>query len=122
MERTAREIYTALYDQTVPDWPGELAFYLELAALARHEGRDVLEIACGTGRVTIPLAREGARVTGLELCPEMLRMTRERSGAIPLIRWVQADMRSFDLGQQYGLVIIPGHSFQFMLTPEDQVQ
>ena len=41
---------------------------------------------------------------------------------MPNLRWVEADMRQFELDDQFGLVIIPGHSFQFMLTAEDQLQ
>jgi SAM-dependent methyltransferase len=37
------------------------------------------------------------------------------------MRWVQADMRAFDLGERFGLVFIAGHSFQNLNTPEDQV-
>ena len=54
------------YDALVPDWPDELDFYRELAAQATAAGHDVLEIACGTGRVAIRLAEAGAQVTGLD--------------------------------------------------------
>ena len=38
------------------------------------------------------------------------------------IDWVLGDMRSFELGRKFGFVISPGHSFQFMTTPDDQVK
>jgi hypothetical protein len=40
---------------------------------------------------------------------------------MPIVRWVEGNMRAFELNEQFGLVLIPGHSFLFMLTPEDQV-
>ena len=116
-----REFYAQTYDTCVADWPGEIDFYRELAAQAHSNGQAVLEAACGTGRVTIRLARDGGEVVGLDVSAAMLDVAREKSARIGNLRWVQADMRSFDLGETFGLVIIPGHSFQNILTPADQV-
>lgn len=120
MLQSIDDLYSALYDVTVPDWPGEIAFYQTLALAAA--GQDVLEIASGTGRVTLPLARAGVHITGLELSTAMLAQARAKSVGLSGVTWAQGDMRTFDLGRRFGLVIIPGHSFQFMLTPDDQVQ
>jgi ubiquinone/menaquinone biosynthesis C-methylase UbiE len=117
----AREFYARTYDISVPDWPGEIDFYRELAAEAHADGRGVLEVACGTGRVAIRLARQGVQVVGLDSSPAMLAVAREKSIGMSTIRWVQGDMRSFELGETFGLVIIPGHSFQNILTAADQV-
>jgi SAM-dependent methyltransferase len=72
--------------------------------------------------VTLRLAQEGVDIVGADLDEEMLNVARRKSDGIPNVRWVQGDMRTLDLGQTFGLIIVPGHSFQFMLTPEDQVQ
>ncbi len=109
------------YDETVADWPGEIDFYQELAAQAKVKGQAVLEIACGTGRVAARLAKNGARVTGMDLSPEMLDIARQKTRDLPNARWVEGNMLSFELDERFGLVIIPGHSFLFMLTPADQV-
>jgi SAM-dependent methyltransferase len=113
--------YAQTYDASVPDWPGEIDFYRELASTAHSAGQAVLELACGTGRVAIRLAESGVQVVGLDLSAAMLAIAREKSSATPGIRWVEGDMRSFDLGETFGLVIIPGHAFQNLVTPEDQV-
>jgi SAM-dependent methyltransferase len=42
-------------------------------------GARVLDIACGTGNVTIPLARRGATVTGLDMTPHLLEEARARA-------------------------------------------
>lgn len=55
----AREFYAETFDTVVPDWPGEIAFFRELAAEATSKDQAVLEVACGTGRVAIRLAQEG---------------------------------------------------------------
>ena len=118
--RTA-EFYAQTYDAWVPDWPGELDFYRELAAAAMRDGAGVLEIACGTGRIAARLAQEGVAIVGMDRSPEMLEVAREKTRGLTNIRWVEADMRSFELNGRFGLVIIPGHSFQYLNTPDDQV-
>lgn len=121
LKPTSQEIYAQLYDTAVADWPGEIDFYRELIQVTRTISGNVLEIACGTGRVALQLAKMGVEVTGFDLSPELLGIARGKSAGIQNVHWEVGDMRSFDLGQIFGLVIIPGHSFQFMLTPDDQV-
>lgn len=114
------EFYAQTYDQSVPDWPGEIDFYQELAAEVRRVGGIVLEIACGTGRVAIRLAQGGATVVGLDLSAKMLDVARQKSAGLENVRWVQGDMRSFELGQVFDLVIIPGQAFHNLNTSQDQ--
>lgn len=116
MCRSTEQLYADLYDLSVPDWPGEIDFYLSHA----HRAGSVLEVACGTGRVALRLAAAGIPVSGVDLSPELLAVARAKTtGENP--RWLEGDMRTFRAGEQYNLVIIPGHSFQFMLTPADQL-
>ena len=115
------EFYAQTYDASVPDWPGEVDFYQEMAAITKSNGASLLEIACGTGRIAIRLAQHGIRVVGLDISPQMLAAARQKSAELENIRWVLGDMRSFDLGEQFGLAIIPGHAFQNLNTPQDQV-
>jgi SAM-dependent methyltransferase len=121
LDPSAAEIYAELYDASEVGWPGEMDCYHALAVAATARGESVLEVACGTGRVAIPLAQDEARVTGLDHSAAMLRVAREKSREFPNVRWVEADMRSFALGEAFGLILIPAHSFQSMVTPEDQV-
>ncbi|MPZ50392.1 MAG: methyltransferase domain-containing protein [Dehalococcoidia bacterium] len=93
-----------------------VAFY---TALAEETGGPVLEIACGTGRVSIPIARLGLTVTGLDIAPEMLELARRKSGGLP-IRWIEADGRAFNLGEQFRLILVAGNAFQMFLTNADQ--
>ena len=121
MSPSVDERAAELYDVSVPDWPGEIDFYRQLAAEARSRAEAVLEVACGTGRVAIRLAQGGTHVTGIDRSAAMLDVARQKSAGMSNARWVQADMRSFDLGATFGLAVIPGHSFQHMLTPDDQM-
>ena len=122
-ERNAEQLEAQFYDVSVPDWDGEMEFYRQRVArslLCKAHG--LLEIACGTGRVTLRLAEEGIEVTGLDAAPEMLEVAQKKSAGISNIHWILADMRTFELEKEFGGVIAPGHSFMFMTTPDDQVK
>ncbi len=93
-----------------------VAFY---TALAQEIGGPVLEIACGTGRVSIPIARLGFAVTGLDIVPGMLELARSKSAGLPT-RWVEGDARTFDLCEQFRLIFVTGNAFQAFLTRADQ--
>ena len=93
-----------------------VAFY---TALARETGGPVLELACGTGRVSIPIARLGFAVTGLDIVPGMVEVARSKSADLPT-RWVADDARAFDLGEHFRLIFLTGNAFQLFLTRADQ--
>src|SRR5512137_256912 len=120
-DERAAEFYAETYDESVPDWPGEIEFYKSLAAEAKRRGESLLEVACGTGRVAIRLAQEGTRTVGLDLSAKMLEVAKEKSKGLGNISWVQANMCAFDLGETFGLVLIPGHAYQNLNSPEEQV-
>ena len=115
------ETIAARYEKAVPIQDGELEFYLELARAAEAQGLPTLEVACGNGRVAVPLAREGIRVTGIDTSQPMLAIAREKSAGLDNVRWLDGDMRDFNLGEQFGLVYIAIGTFQLMLTVEDQL-
>jgi SAM-dependent methyltransferase len=93
-----------------------VAFY---AALAQETGGPVLELACGTGRVSIPIARLGLAVTGVDIVPGMLAQARSKSASLP-VRWVEGDARAFDLDERFRLIFLTGNAFQAFLTRADQ--
>lgn len=76
--------------------------------LAGAPARDVLDLGCGTGRVSVRLARRGHRVTGIDLEPAFLEETARRAQAWKVeLDTVAADARSFDLGRRFDLVLAP---------------
>src|SRR5687767_5211423 len=88
---------------TVEDIP----FYVGLAQEAAAAGQAVLELGCGTGRVTLPIAEAGVEVVGVDSAPAMLDVARQKAAGRENPRWVEADMTSFRLDQRFGLAIIP---------------
>jgi ubiquinone/menaquinone biosynthesis C-methylase UbiE len=118
---SGHQFYIDTYDAWMSDWPGEIDFYRKLAAKkANSKATVVLDIACGTGRVGSRLAEDGIFVVGLDRSPEMLAIARQKSVNLDHIRWVEADMRSFELNQLFDLVMIPSHSFQNLNSADDQ--
>jgi len=76
------------YDDTrgfPPD--AERAIAVALAAIVREAAADprVLEVGVGTGRIAVPLAAAGVRVTGIDISPRMLAVLREKRAAIDVI-------------------------------------
>ncbi len=115
-ERIAR-----LYDSSTPDWPGEMAFYESLIEELDPVSGSVLELACGTGRVSNRIAAHGLRTVGIDLSQDMLDIAVGNSPNLPGVNYVQADMRNFDIGEKFDLVIAPGHGFQHMLKADEQI-
>lgn len=118
---TANTLYSSpdLYDLFSTGVAGDTEYF---AALAAKAGR-VLELACGTGRTLIPMARAGAKVTGIELAPDMLKACRDRVDTGKLQRNVtlfKGDMRRFALKQSFPLIVIPYRAFQHLLDVRDQ--
>jgi len=103
-------VYDLLYGNLSEDIP----FYVRQA---KKTGGPVLELGCGTGRVTIPLAEEGFEVWGIDLCESMLGRARAKAESKGLrIRWVRGDFREFHLGREFRLVLIPWNTIS--LLPE----
>jgi len=93
-----------------------IAFY---SALAQEAGGSVLEIACGTGRVTIAIAKLGFPTTGLDIVPGMLEQARRESNGL-YVRWILDDARTFDLHKQFHLIFLTGNAFQAFVTNAEQ--
>jgi ubiquinone/menaquinone biosynthesis C-methylase UbiE len=89
-----------------------------VAAAGVEPGMEVLDVACGTGNATLPAARAGARVTGLDFAPGLLEIARERAADAMLeIDFVEGDAQalpfedaSFDrLVSTFGHMFAPDH-------------
>jgi SAM-dependent methyltransferase len=105
-----------LYDIENPDFEPVGLFYL---SIARETGGPILELGCGTGRMTIPLAIQGFDITGLDIVPGMLDLARKKAGDLP-IRWIEADARDFHLNKKFNFIFENGSVFMHMLTNSDQ--
>lgn len=117
--------YDSLHGSDTPCVQGDQDFYSTMAA---RIGGPVLELGSGTGRIAWVLAGRGHKVTGLERSPAMIRLAGRKSlpagrtTAATAPTFVQGDMRRFDLGARFGLIIAPFRTFHVLLTPEDQLE
>ncbi|MBS3781482.1 MAG: class I SAM-dependent methyltransferase [Candidatus Thermoplasmatota archaeon] len=83
-------------------------------------GEPVLELGCGTGRITIPIARDGHKIIGLDLSEKLLKRAKEKSKKDDLnIDWIIGDMRDFSLDKRFNLIFIPFNTIHHILTLED---
>ncbi|MDP9072579.1 MAG: class I SAM-dependent methyltransferase [Actinomycetota bacterium] len=88
--------------------------------MAQTCGGSALELACGTGRITLPLADAGVSIVGLDRDPEMLAwLARHRHGANPPV--IAADMRNFALARRFGVVFVAYNSIQLLTEWSDLV-
>lgn len=104
------------YDRENGTGGPDLDYYLDLA---RAVGGPGLDLACGTGFLTIPFARSGLAMTGVDRAPAMLDLARRKADTLP-IRWLHADCRTLDLGERFRLITLTGNAFQEFRTNADQ--
>jgi len=111
------EIYDSVFSYVVDDIP----FYIEEAT---RSGGTVLELGCGTGRVSIPIAQAGIDIVGIDASSTMLARAREKSlgAGIPNLKLLRADMRDFNLSSEFNLVIIPFRGLLSLLSVDDEIR
>jgi SAM-dependent methyltransferase len=94
----------------------------ELPKLTGSPFHRVLDLGCGPGRHSIPLARQGARVTAVDRSAFLLQKARARAVAENLnIEWLQEDMRSFVRPDEFDLVINLFTSFGYFGDVEEDL-
>ncbi len=93
------------YDARYAALTADINFYEDIV---REFGGPVLELACGTGRVTIPVARGGIEVVGCDIEESMLSVARNK--ALANTEFIHADMRAFSLARKFQTVILAFNS------------
>ncbi|MGR0160218.1 daptide-type RiPP biosynthesis methyltransferase [Paenarthrobacter nitroguajacolicus] len=117
------DLYSAagsrLYDQITSKDLTELP---EILSAARKTAGPILELAAGSGRITRPLLALGRPLTAVDSSTEMLAMLKEKATSpafnprrVP-IELVEADMSSFEVGSEFGCVVL-GASSVTLLDP-----
>lgn len=118
---TAHYTDPAYYTQTYRKRVEDVRFYVDLVD---HTRGPVLEIGCGNGRITLPIARAGHRVTGVDLSPTMLsdlrtRLADEEESVRARVRLHRADMRRFRVDGSFRIAICPFNTFLHLYTRSD---
>jgi len=122
-----------LYDSFIADYydtspllvkrTQDVAFYCRAA---RKYSDPVLELGCGTGRITMAIAEAGYRITGLDISERMLERAAEKRGRLrreaqERVHLVQGDMTKFELGEKFRTIVIPFRPFQHLLEVQEQM-
>ena len=119
MQEKISDIYTdgKHYDQLFLDGSEDFSFWI---SQAEKYGKSILELACGTGRITIALAKAGFKVAGIDYGDGMIKEAREKSAKAGVeIEWVKGDMRDFNLGKKFSLIILAANALCHLLTLDD---
>ena len=103
----------------------DIGFYRREAEAWAGPGGAALELGAGQGRVALPLARDGFRVTALESAPPMLAALRHKIAAEdPLVQErvqvVEGDMRRFDLDRLYRFIYLPFNTLLMLAQPHER--
>lgn len=111
----------AWYDAEYVHIRGDIPYYQQVAA--DTSGR-VLELACGTGRLTIPMAEVGAEVHGIDCAPGMIAHARAKRSALgqydrERLQFDAADMRTFRGDSPYGAVVLAFNTLMHMVEDDD---
>jgi SAM-dependent methyltransferase len=106
------------YDDWLSGRKEDVAYYLE--AFQGHSG-SALELACGTGRLLLPLARSGVAIEGLDSAPDMLAILRRKAASLGLddIQLYEQPMQEFAIQKRFDSIFIAGGSFQLLISYED---
>lgn len=100
----------------------DVGFYVDLAV---ESGGPVVELAVGTGRIAVPIARAGIRVIGVDSSPGMLAVAREaaeEAGVSHLVDLREGDLREPPVAERVPLVLCPFRSLLHMQTEDEKLR
>ncbi len=107
-----------------PDMLGDFPFW---KYCAEKYGSPILDLCCGNGRISIPLAESDCEVVGIDINADFVAAARDRTarlsgqGRTLSASFIVSDIVHLDLEQQLKSAIMPDWSFQALLTQEDQI-
>ena len=102
IDRARDRAYNAEYYDAVTTQTNDVTFYERLVSADTR----VLELGCGTGRVTLPLARRAKRIVGVDRSEPMIVAARAKDRGGPA-QFVLGDITALHLGEAFDLVIAP---------------
>ncbi len=111
-----------IYDANIYDGMNthidDLQFYKRW--LPQNKDACVLELCCGTGRLTIPIAKDGYDISGVDHTSSMLEQAKVKASEAGLeVEFIEADIRALDLQKKYDLIFIPFNSIHHLYQNED---
>jgi SAM-dependent methyltransferase len=111
-----------IYDANIYDGMNtnlnDLQFYKRW--LPKNKDTRILELCCGTGRLTLPIAKDGYDIIGVDNTSSMLEQAKVKASEGGLeVEFIEADIRTLDLKEKYDLIFIPFNSIHHLYKNED---
>lgn len=111
-----------IYDANIYDglntFLSDLQFYKKW--LPKNKEAKILELCCGTGRLTVPIAKAGYNICGVDYTPSMLEQAKVKASEAGLeINFIEADIRSLNLQEKFDFIFIPFNSIHHLYKNED---
>jgi ubiquinone/menaquinone biosynthesis C-methylase UbiE len=107
------------YDRYVT-WDVDIPYFLKETAKTTGE---VLELMCGTGRLSLPFIEAGIKLTCVDRSSAMLRILQEKIEKRGLVATIiQQNVCELNLDKQFDLIILPFHAFAELVTTADQIK
>ena len=116
------DLIAPFYDIEHARFDEDVNLYINFAEMC---GGPLLELACGSGRLLVPLACEGYALTGVDSSRSMLNLAQhalEKAGVAEQCTLVQENMRTVRLGQKFRMALIALGSFGHVCTRKEQRQ
>lgn len=125
MENTSDTKYNVgdlIYDANIYDglntFLSDFQFYKNW--MPKEINAEILELCCGSGRLTIPLAKVGYKITGVDNSKSMLEQAKLKAKNDKIeITFIEADIRNLDLNNKYDLIFIPFNSIHHLYKNQD---
>ncbi|HXX81321.1 MAG TPA: class I SAM-dependent methyltransferase [Thermodesulfovibrionales bacterium] len=114
---TYSKYYNLLYKDK--DYAGEAQFVHELLQTHSPGTKTILDLGCGTGRHDFLLAEKGYAITGVDRSEEMLMMANKRLCSTSNLSFIQGDIRTLNIGEQFDAVISLFHVMSYQTSNED---
>jgi SAM-dependent methyltransferase len=114
-----------IYDANLYDglntFLSDLPFYKKW--LPKKKDAKILELCCGTGRLTLPIAKDGYSICGVDYTSSMLEQAKVKASEAGIeINFIEADIRTLDLQEKFDLIFIPFNSIHHLYKNEDLVR
>lgn len=104
--KVGKLIYDAHIYDGLNTFLSDLQFYKKW--LPTNKDARILELCCGTGRLTIPIAKDGYNISGVDYTASMLKRAKEKASQAGLkINFIEADIRTLNLQEKFDLIFLP---------------
>ena len=114
-----------IYDPKVYDGfnthQDDIQFYKEW--IHKNQINKVLELCCGTGRITIPLAQAGINIIGLDINEDMISEGKLKAKKENVkVEFIKGDMKNIEINEKFQLIFIPFNSIHCLYINDDVIK